>query len=190
MSREKFMEISSQNIKRKGIDNLLRWLAETDFLIAPASTRFHDSCEGGLCKHSINVYCELKRLLAAYPEIECTDETAAIISLFHDVCKIGCYKIEMRNKKNELGQWIQVPFYTFEEDFAYGNHGAKSVFTIERFMRLKKEEAVAIQCHMGNDDGRYAVSKAYEQFPLAWLLHVADEAATFIKQEETSNGSK
>ena len=35
--------------------------------------------------------------------------------------------------------------------FPYG-HGEKSVFLIERFMKLKVEEAVAIRWHMGGFD--------------------------------------
>lgn len=46
------------------------------------------------------------------------------MALFHDLCKIGCYKVEMRNVKNqETGQWEKQPYYKFEEDFSYGGHG-------------------------------------------------------------------
>lgn len=174
-----FLEIMNENIHREGIDTFSTWLQASDFFEAPASTRYHGSAPGGLCAHSIAVWRELNRLRRAYPEITCNDETAAIIGLFHDICKIGCYKTELRNKKDESGRWIQVPFYTFKEDFSYGNHGGKSVFLIQKHMHLNDAEAVAIQCHMGNDDGKYTVSNAYSQFPLAWLLHVADEAATY-----------
>ena len=42
--------------------------------------------------------------------------------------------------------------------------GEKSVFLIERFMRLKLEEAMAIRWHMGgfDDNSGYAISQAYE----------------------------
>ena len=43
----------------------------------------------------------------------------------------------------------------------------------------KSAKAAAINCHMGAWDGDN-VSGAYEQFPLAWLVHVADEAATYM----------
>ena len=46
------------------------------------------------------------------------------------------------------------------------------------------EEAAAINCHMGFSDGNpnavRDVGNAYHQFPLAWIVHVADEAATFL----------
>ena len=55
---------------------------------------------------------------------------------------------------------------------------------VQQFMKLTTEEAAAINCHMGFSDGSAAtvrdVSNAYQQFPLAWITHVADEAATFL----------
>ena len=49
-------------------------------------------------------------------------------------------------KNDVTGQWEKVPSYSVEDLFPYG-HGEKSVFLIERFMKLKVEEAVAIRCH-------------------------------------------
>lgn len=181
MSREKFAELYSSYIKRPGSEELFKWLESSDFFRAPASTRYHEDYEGGLCEHSVHVCQELSRLLKAYPEIKIPSESAAIVSLLHDLCKIGCYKTELRNKKNEFGQWIQVPFYTFQEDVCYGSHGAKSVFLIQRFMRLTDEEIAAINCHMGVENGNYAVYDAFRQFPLAFLLHTADMASTIPK---------
>ena len=116
----------------------------------------------------------------AYPEITINVETITIIALLHDICKVDTYKVDYRNKKDENGEWQRVPYYVFEEKFPYGNHGGKSVFLISRFMKLTDGEAVAIQCHMGNEDGKYSVSEAYKKYPLAWLLHVADEASTYL----------
>ena len=184
MSKEKFLTLYRKYITRPGAEELLSWIEESDFFEAPASTRFHGDHEGGLCEHSVHVWEELVRLLKAYPEIETTGETVAVIALLHDLCKIGCYKTELRNKK-ENGVWKSVPFYTFQEDFAYGGHGSKSVYLVQRFLDLTPEEAVAINCHMGPWDrapGDYSVGNAYEAYPLAWLLHVADESATYIRE--------
>lgn len=181
MSKETFLTIYRKHIARPGSAELLAYLEKSDFFAAPASTRFHGDHEGGLCEHSVNVYNQLVRLCAAYPDVAVSDETISICALLHDVCKIGCYKTEMRNKKVN-GEWIQVPYYTFDESFPYGSHGGKSVFMIQHYMRLSVEEAVAINCHMGNEDGKYTVSSAYEKYHLAWLLHAADEAATFLDE--------
>jgi hypothetical protein len=173
-----FTEIYTTHIKRDGSEDLLRWLDSTDFFTAPGSTRFHDSYSGGLADHSVNVFNELVRLLKAYPEIKTTAETAAIVTLLHDVCKAGCYKTEMRNRKNEFGQWEKYPVYTFKEDFPYGGHGSKSVYLIQKFMKLTDEEAVCINCHMGVENGNFAVNDAYRAYPLAFLVHTADMAST------------
>lgn len=183
MSKETFLSIYREHITRPGSAELLAYLEKTDFFAAPASTRFHSSHDGGLCEHSLCVYSQLKRLHSIYPEIEASEESLAICGLLHDICKAGCYKIEMRNKK-ESGQWVQVPFYTFQENFPFGSHGGKSVFLLTRFIRPTIEEAVAINCHMGNEDGKYTVSASYEKYPLAWLLHVADEAATYLDEKK------
>ena len=186
MSREHFTEIYSRYIKRDGADELFKWLESTDFFDAPASTRFHGNHKGGLCEHSVHVWEELVRLLKAYPEVKVSGETAAIVSLLHDLCKIGCYKTELRNQKVN-GVWVQVPVYVFDEDFCFGGHGSKSVYLAQKFLNLTKEEAVAINCHMGFSDrspGDYSLGNAYEAYPLAFLLHVADEAATWIVEKK------
>lgn len=182
--KERFIELYTSYIKRPGSAELLEWLERTDFYTAPASTRFHLSEEGGLVAHSVHVWEELVRLLKLYPEIKTTAETAAIVSLLHDLCKIGCYKTELRNVK-EGNVWVKRPYYTFNEDLPYGGHGSKSVYRVQRFMELSDEEAVAINCHMGFADrapGDYSLGNAYERFPLAWLVHVADESASYIRE--------
>ena len=173
-----FEEIYNEYIKRDGAEELLRWLKSTDFFAAPGSTRFHDCYPGGLADHSVKAFNELVRLLKAYPELRVTAETAAIVTLLHDVCKANCYKVELRNKKDETGRWMQVPVYAFKEDFAYGGHGSKSVYLIQKFMKLTDEEAVCINCHMGPENGNYAVNDAYRAYPLAFLVHTADMAST------------
>lgn len=183
--KDAFLEIFDKYILRDGATELRKWLLESDFFTAPASTRFHGSHAGGLVAHSINVWKQMVRLLKAYPEIKTNGETVAITALLHDVCKVDLYNVDFRNAKNEAGVWEKVPYYAYDEKFAYGNHGGKSVFLINKFLRLSDGEAVAIQCHMGNEDGKYTTSRSYEQYPLAWLLHVADEAATFIDEKES-----
>ena len=54
--KEDFIGIYRDRIRREGADRLLTWLQTTDFFTAPASTRFHGACEGGLVMHSLNVY--------------------------------------------------------------------------------------------------------------------------------------
>ena len=186
--REEFLSIFSQHVTRPGADKLLAWLDTTDFFRAPASTRFHGACAGGLLMHSLNVYHCLRE---HYFEPGDSEESFALCALLHDVCKANFYKPGTRNVKNEAtGQWEKVPTFTIEDAFPYG-HGEKSVFLIERCVRLKPAEAVAIRWHMGGFDdaargGCFAISQAYDQYPLAVKLHLADLEATYLKEKGTS----
>lgn len=182
-NKERFISIC-KTINRPGIDDLMKWLESSDFYTCPASTRYHEAYPGGLLEHSLNVYDAFQRLRKAYSEFEISDESAAIVTLFHDLCKVNCYASEKRNRKNEYGQWETYDAYTFKEKFCFGGHGSKSVFLVQHFMKLLPEEAVAINSHMGGYDGNKDVINAYEQCFLAWLLHVADESATFVKVKE------
>lgn len=180
-NKERFLELTNQ-IKRDGIKELMTWLESTDFYDAPASSHYHLSDCGGLLQHSLNVYDEMKRLLNAYPEIasSVTEESVIISSLFHDICKVNMYKIELKNRKRADGTWEKYESYYIDEKFKFGGHGSKSVFIIQQFMKLLPTEAVAINCHMGCWDGDKSVGAVYENNNFAWLLHVADESASYI----------
>lgn len=179
--KERFIALCKE-VKRDGIEELMKWLEDNGFYESPASSRFHGAYQGGLCEHSLNVYDEMKRLLAAYPEIEVPEESVIISTLFHDLCKVNMYVTEKRNRKNDLGQWESYDAYAIKEKFCFGGHGSKSVFLIQHFIKLTPEEAVAINCHMSCWQGDTSVGNAYEQFPFAWLLHVADESSCYIKE--------
>ena len=187
--KEEFINIYKSNITREGSDKLLEWLETTDFFTAPASTKFHCACEHGLLMHSVNVYKVLKEKY--YNSQEDSLESFTICSLLHDICKVQFYKVSKRNVKNEVtGAWEQVPFYQVEDMFPYG-HGEKSVFLIERFMKLKTQEAMAIRWHMGGFDeaarsGGFSISLAFDKFPLAVKLHISDLEATYLYEKHTS----
>lgn len=177
-TREAFQNLVKCNISRPGINDLMAWLDKTDFYTAPASTRYHESFEGGLVLHNLNVHRQLVALNSCY-DMGYDIETLTIVALFHDLCKVGCYKTSMRNVKDEAtGIWSKVPFYTFDEDFKYGGHGSKSVFLLQNFIKLTPDEAVAINCHMGVENGKWEVCDAFRACPLAFLLHTADMAST------------
>lgn len=185
-----FIEICTNNIKREGIDKLLSWLKTTDFFTAPASTKFHSAYEGGLCQHSINAYKRfIKNLENEYGENwqdTISLESATIIGLFHDICKTNTYKVEMRNVKID-GVWTQQPYYTVDDNLPYG-HGEKSVYIINGFMKLTRQEAVAINWHMGGFDARvlggsYSLSDAFYKFPVSVIFHISDLEATYLDEK-------
>ena len=102
-------------------------------------------------------------------------------ALLHDLCKIGCYKAGSRNVKGSDGKWTAVPTFYYEDTLPYG-HGEKSVYIISGFLKLTREEAMAIRWHMGfsgTDDSRL-VGKAFAKYPLAFALSTADCEATYF----------
>lgn len=189
--QEEFIRIYRENIRREGADKLLAWLESTDFFKAPASTRFHGACEGGLCAHSVHVYKRLKALCDMEARVQeeferPTSESIAVCALLHDVCKANFYTVETRNRKNEQGQWEKYPFYAVNDQLPYG-HGEKSVYIVSGFMKLSREEAMAIRWHMGGFDdsvrgGSFALSGAFEKYPMAVLTHLADLQATYLDE--------
>lgn len=186
--KEEFIEIYNENIKRHGADNLLKWLEKSDFFTAPASTRYHGSFEGGLVEHSVNVYHCLKDYLSrerakTVYNMNYSEETIAVAALLHDICKTNFYSVSTRNKKED-GKWVEVPFYTIDDKMPYG-HGEKSVFMIQFFMRLEMDEAFAIRFHMGfsGPEDVNLISRAFEMYPLAYALHVADCEATYFLEK-------
>ncbi len=193
-NQERFLQIFNEKIKREGADKLLDFLQRSDFFTAPASTRYHGACEGGLLAHSLNVYDCLVDILnrprvKELYGIEYSDESIAIAALMHDVCKVNFYKTSFRNAKDENGKWVSVPYYTIEDNLPYG-HGEKSVYIVSGFMRLTRDEAFAIRYHMGfsgtEDPGN--VGRALEMFPLAYALCCADMEAAFLMEGKLAEG--
>jgi hypothetical protein len=182
--------------------DILEYLSETDFYIAPASTKYHGNYKGGLCEHSLNVYDNLKLIYNTYKHLFDTetisDHTLVLISLLHDVCKINIYKNSFRNVKklddkgaeilNEKGLpiWEKIPYYEIEDNYPLG-HGEKSVIILQRFYQLITIEIMAIRWHMGGYDditksfvGNMTANKAFSMYPIITLLHMADLASIFL----------
>ena len=189
-----FKKIVADNIQRDGIENLMEWLEnETDFFKAPASTRYHGSYEGGLLEHSLNVYdrlvWEMEKLIGlGWKEIY-SPETIAIVALFHDLCKIDRYVIVEKWRKDADGQWESYDAYDYNREKAEMGHGAQSVFYLQKFIQLSEVEAQAIYWHMGAYDiSPYSTlahcSETFKWNPLAFLIHRADMAATYVTENE------
>ena len=198
------------SVDRAGIDKLLGYIRKTDFYRAPASTRFHLACEGGLLQHSLNVYdCLIakkespvwKPILAEIP-----DESLIIMALLHDLCKANFYKEGTKNQKtydpekvaaaepwqhkhDQMGDyiWETVKTYQIDDQLPLG-HGEKSVMLIQCYIRLTMQEVMAIRWHMGFSEAKEnynAVGQAMEKYPVVLALHEADLEATKILEIES-----
>ena len=186
-NKTRFLSIVSAKITRPGVRELVDWIENSDFFVAPASTRFHGNYDGGLCEHSLNVYDCLSAMIQRYPQYPYSEETVALVSLMHDLCKCRFYKKGFRNRKNAEGKWEQYEVYEIDERFP-GGHGEKSAFIIQQFVKLLPEEYLAIRWHMGGYDsavkgGDRSISAAYDQHKLCAMLHLADAEAAHLLEE-------
>lgn len=166
---------------RPGIDKLISYLESTDFFEAPASSKYHLCEEGGLSKHSLNVYFNLLKMA----ENKYSEDSLKIVSLLHDICKINMYKKSVKKIQNKEGKWISTQTYMVDDDLPLG-HGEKSVMLLQRFISLTEEEMLAIRWHMGGfepkENLKY-VSQAFSKCNIAVLLNLADLKATYLDEE-------
>lgn len=193
-NKEEFISIVKKNITRDGIDNLLTYLEESGFYKCPASTRYHGSYEGGLLDHSLNVYYslieELKFIFGNDWQKRYSLESVTIVSLFHDLCKIGKYEKGFKNVKNEdTGVWEKVETFQYNKNCFTMGHAPLSLQRINKFIVLTDEESQAIYWHMGAFDlSQYSdvgqLGESFSKNTLAFALHMADMTATYVCENE------
>ncbi len=192
IQKNRFLKIFDEKISdREGKNELRDWLLrdDCDFFTAPASTKYHGNYEGGLCEHSLDVYDMAVRLENTFAEEirkqylvlnrpyqrEQFMESLTISALFHDLCKVNFYTVKTRGRSS---------FLAVEEQLPYGGHGSKSVYILSKYLKdIRDEEAIAINCHMGfsrSDDNSISIGEAFHFSPLAWIVHTADSASTFL----------
>jgi hypothetical protein len=182
--KEKYISLLS-TVDRDGIEDLITYLEESDFFVAPASAKNHHNYRGGLCEHSISVGAQIDHLSKSYL-LHPDTESLTLISLCHDLCKINFYKETTRNVKIN-GAWTQEPYFTIDDQLPYG-HGEKSVLILSRFVKLTTDETMAIRWHMagwdasaGSYEGGMALRNAAQKYPLVILLHIADLASVYLE---------
>ena len=159
---------------------------ETEWMSAPASTRFHLCKENGLLEHSVNVAETLIRIKnILYPLIE--DESCVIVALLHDLGKVGMpgEPLYLKNKPTEnqrrAGYGPTYP-YSYNNDLTYLSVPVRSLYLALPFLPLSEEETQAIIYHDGQyvDDNR---SVAKNERPLTLMLQYADNWCGFVVEE-------
>ncbi len=196
-------EAELAKVQRPGMDKLLEYIRGSDFYRAPASTKYHLACPGGLLQHSLNVLDALRGLLlfnsitssweyhtACKVVDTIPDDSVIIMALLHDICKTHFYSTSTRNQKNDrTGQWEKVPFYTIDDKMPLG-HGAKSAMIIKQYTTLTSQEMYTIWHHMGmtgDYENDIAVGKSIEMYPAVLALHTADMMASKFMEGEKEN---
>lgn len=184
---DKWEEFKSllRSTNRDGIEEVIKWLDESDFKFAPASTQYHNSIKGGLLAHSLQVYYHMYDFANMIQFFEIPQDTIILTALLHDVCKVDTYSTSYRNVKNEDGQWVKVPYFTVDEKIPYG-HGEKSVMLLQYHgLKLNLIEIMMIRSHMGSfRDNQYLtdVSHRFSKCPQTIVLHFADMLSTYTSE--------
>lgn len=191
--RERFEQLL-QSTQREGVDSIIKVLDELGFFKAPASTRFHLDCEGGLMIHSLNV-CEVaidlrELMLKKNPKLTkaLPLDSVIIAALLHDVCKAEVYKPAIKKQKTALGIWVPISGYDVDYSQFPMGHGEKSVIVLlKNGFRLTDDEIAAIRWHMHAWDLPFQsyelinnLNAAKKKYPLLSLIQAADGLAAHV----------
>ena len=177
-TKERILEILYE-ARRNGMADMVRYLEEGtlffgvggDFFTAPASTKHHLACVGGLAKHSLSVYDTMVALNERF-DVGIPSNSIAVTGLLHDLCKTGYYV-------KDTCKWA------INDGLPLG-HGEKSLYLVSRHLNLEDDEAAAIRWHMGCWTSGVTTDKnlsksynaAMEKYPLVTLLSTADHISS------------
>lgn len=186
-----YLEAAGSKNAKDEIETFLAYLKKTDFYSAPCSTKYHLSRVGGLSEHSINVMMQL--LWLTLPATKQQLGGCVLAGLGHDLCKIGIYKANAKNKKIYITEGMEIPpaafikkdnggkfywgqdvYYEFKDSMPFG-HGRKSAYLLQGFFpEISYELYAAVDGHMGEPE----MMQIYSENVLALNLHIADMLAT------------
>lgn len=168
-------------------EKIVNWLqTKTDFYVAPASTQFHNSFEGGLVYHSLQVYNQVLDLITI-PKFQTVNIASAVfVALTHDWCKINIYEPYYKNVKDNNGNWVQEKTYRTVKNVISAGHGSQSLIDVMLFCNtpysaLSEDEMMAIRWHMYTYDvtsyDLRPLNNCCEAIPLVHLIQFADQLA-------------
>jgi len=96
----------SETIEDNEKKKFIKFLTDNEFFQLPASINHHSNYTGGLADHSIKVEKNLIMLLKVYGIIDKYNiDFIRLIGLFHDLCKIDRYEIEVDNEEPTKKQY-------------------------------------------------------------------------------------
>ena len=190
-------------------DAMWEWICEGDFFEAPASSKHHNCCVGGLARHTLAVAEQALALAEVYdanhdgqPSVKPASVVAAIL---HDICKVGLY---YANDGSDPEHPVE------ERPFLYDREQVRRHGTLSRALTFKYMPSAptdvldAIEWHMGFYDKRLVLPKldklpasklvstlegierarakyeaARDRSPVVDIVHMADTAAARFVEE-------
>ena len=167
------------------MDAVIAKLDESGFFDAPASSRFHLSCKGGLMEHSMNVYEAAlfvrEQIIQRRPELEeqLPLDSVAICALLHDTCKTDIYKEGILSRKN--AEKKKKKYVGYQVDYNTGlplGHGEKSVILLLSWGLELRWHMSAWDMPMQSAEHKESFNAAKAKSPLVSLIQTADGIAT------------
>ena len=180
---ERYERLKKKVVDRKASFNrLMNYIEkETEWLRAPASTRFHLPQEQGLLEHTCNV-AETMLLIKGALAPNISDESCIIVALLHDLGKVG-----MPGNPQYL-EGDKYP-YSSNKELTYLSVPIRSIYLALPYIELSEEEVQAIVYH----DGQYVAdnaSVARDEEPLTLLLQYADTWSGFVLEKKVEQPVK
>lgn len=183
--------IGTENANK--VERFLKYLREqSDFYIAPASTKYHMARPCCLAEHTVNViYRTAAQLL---PATEAQIGEIVMAALCHDLCKNNVYVPEWKKEKVYRPEgklydnggnfdWDQYLGFNFKDTMPFG-HGRKSLYIAAAYFgeSLPESVASAIDAHMHDIDTNPNVGLQMMRHPLGLWLHIGDALAAHIDE--------
>ena len=168
---------------RPGMDKLIQHMEENGFFTAPCSTQYHLAVDGGLAKHSLNVYHYAKATAFSIdPELD--DASLIIVCLLHDLGKIGQFgKPGYTENILKSGKRSDAKPFVTNSNLLYVDHEIRSIQLASQYIELTEQESFAILYHNGMYGNlKYALSD--KETPLMLLVHFADMWCSRVKENE------
>ena len=167
-----------------------------EFMLSPASAKYHGAYEGGLFDHSMAVLEAAVRLAPAF-NFQVVD-IDPIPFIFHDLCKVGLYKPVTKEKTTESGKKQKFTVYEYNNDMEQIQHGPESLRRLLNVLidgrsyrtegayeyELTSRYQCAIAYHMGafdtGTDERIKFGNMCGTTPEVLWMHTADMIASKI----------
>lgn len=183
MSIKKEIEQLLRQTKRDGVEDLLKYMDETGFYKAPASTKYHGASEGALAVHSLNVFNAALDLATAWCGENWVDNninSIVICSLLHDLGKAGQFGKPLY-LENVFGKDAIEQPYRINNELMTLDHEVVSVIEASKYIKLTEDEQRAIAWH----NGLYGIFKDKikgKETPLYMIIHFADMWASRVME--------
>ena len=144
---------------------------QTNFINAPASTKYHLCIPHGTLIHSNSV---TKTAIKMNNALGCNIPLYKIITtcMFHDLGKHDDYIINEPTEKQKAAGYKANPPYLFNTDNIYNEHESQSLYIISQHLHLDEDEWTAILYHNSPWDG--VTKPAFKKNMLMTILQYSD----------------